>query len=694
MKKIMARTLLNYTTEQLWDILTGEFLLVFDDGEIETNAKETLYSSYTWSFHKQFNKTPLLLKHHVKSTIGNGRLGSKTHLSLLGSVMWSTHDSYKDDLDPIVLRDILSRKVYEITNEMYCNLSHKAEKYVVSLDITDFIEIMEHDDVKDVLANLTPDQTSIDRAYGALISVLNDKVKLPHNPVIRAVQADLVDKNQILQCLGPRGYLTDIDSTLFNTPIMRGYVAGLRSFHDSLIESRSSAKSLYFSKSPLEDAEYFSRKLQLLCQIVTSLHQGDCGSEHYLIWNIRGPEMENKVVIYKGDLMYLVGKYYLDETDNKLVPIKKTDTHLYGKTIKIRSVVAGCNHPDPHGVCSVCFGALSDSVPEFTNIGHMCATSMTEKSSQSVLSVKHSDGSSVVIGIVLPQEYRTHLDVTPDQSSYVLSTDLLKNKSVKIVVQQSEANGLTDIGIVDNVNDLNITRVSNITVVGIKTSNIIIDTGEIITETVSIPVSLNKRLASFTYPLLQYIKENGNEVDDKGNILVDMSKWDYVKPILTLPLKHFNMGDHSEDIAKIIESRVDNLNERDTDASPAATLFELYDLVNSKLNVNIAVLEIIIYSAMVVSARENNYTLPKPWTTKGLGVSGSTIIGRSLSAAMGYERHRDTIVNPASFFNEGRPSHCMDAFLMPLETVNDLLINTVKQPVMSKTAKGKEMIDV
>jgi hypothetical protein len=671
LKRISARYLTTLTTEQLWQTLHGEFVLVFDDGEIATNAKETLYSAYAWRLHREFPKTPMLKKHHVQHTLKGGKLGSKTHLSLLGDVMWSTHDAYEAEVDGVQFRDTLAKIVYELTNEMYVDLSYRVEADVVSLDITDFIEIIDHSDISSVLDKLTPDQDSIDRAYSAITGVLSSKDKLPGNSVVKAVQAGLVDKNQILQCLGPRGYLTDIDSVIFKTPVMRGYVQGLRSFHDSLVESRSSAKSLYFSKSPLEDAEYFSRKLQLLCQIVKNLHPGDCGSQHYLTWNVRPPEYDGTIVIYKGDLEYINGKYYIDRATNKLITIKKTDKHLYNKTLEIRSVVAGCNHPDPHGICATCFGELAYSVPENTNIGHMCATSMTEKSSQSVLSVKHSDGSSVVEGITLPAEYRKYIDVTPDQYSYVLPVSL-KGRSVKLIVQQVEANGLTDISLVESVNDLNITRVTAITGLSIKISDTNKETGEITDDIMYIPVNIGKRLASFTYSLLAHIKEYGWVLDSDGNIVVSMDHWDYSQPILTLPLKHYNMSEHSSEISAIIESRVEQIGDRDTDESPAATLFDLFELVNSKLTVNIGVLEVIIYSAMVVSARNNNYDLPKPWTTKGLGISGSTITGRSLSSAMGYERHRDTIVSPASFFSEHRPSTPMDAFLMPAETIADI----------------------
>ena len=78
MRTISARSLLEYTTDELWDMLNGEFKLKFDNGEvIETNVKETLYSQYGWTFHRIYKNTPLLPIHHIKTIIKNNILESK-----------------------------------------------------------------------------------------------------------------------------------------------------------------------------------------------------------------------------------------------------------------------------------------------------------------------------------------------------------------------------------------------------------------------------------------------------------------------------------------------------------------------------------------------------------------------------------------------------------------------------------------
>lgn len=124
-----------------------------------------------------------------------------------------------------------------------------------------------------------------------------------------------------------------------------------------------------------------------------------------------------------------------------------------------------------------------------------------------------------------------------------------------------------------------------------------------------------------------------------------------------------------KDIAELIEGSVTQMRNRDNAQNPNAIIVELCDVVNSKLNVNLAVLEITLYAACVVSTLDGNYSLPKSWTHSEHGASKDTIAHRSSSAAMAYEDQKETILNPDSFFHNDRPSHPMDVFLLPREVI-------------------------
>ncbi|SAK59736.1 hypothetical protein AWB81_01887 [Caballeronia arationis] len=670
MRRISARTLLGMSTEYLWTALHGDFICVFDDGEIQTNHREVLYSSYAWDLLRDYPQTPIRTKHHVRAVLGDKRLGSNTHLDLIASVVWDVYDvyvgGYAEDgtcvprADATVTLDMLAKRTYEITNEMYNELSYRLEEYVVSLDITDFIDVLDHPKIieaKKPLFSVPLDKVTdkmLEDSYQAVGAVIKGGVELKKNPLALAARAGTVKFDQLLQCVSARGRVTEIDSNVFELPILRSYTEGYRNFRDSLVESRSAAKSLIFSKAPLQQAEYFSRRLQLMSMNVQHLHKGDCGSTKYVKWPMR-----------KSDLGRLAGKFYLDEKENKLKIIRKKDDHLIGKTVRLRSVMR-CAHPDPVGVCSTCFGELANSVPDFTNIGHMCCMLLTEKSSQSVLSVKHLDSSASIEAIVLRDADKLYLKVGTDDNSYLMA-DRLKDLPVKLVIAAESAPNLNDVNEIDDPDNLNIARFSELEYVGLLVG----EYGK--AEGVDILTAVSGRKASMTHSLLHHIRRVGWDLDtDTGNYVIDMRDWDWSLPILALPLKHFNMSDHSRDIAKMLESSVKMMQDRDKNVRPDDALIELYDLVNSKLDVNLTVLDVVLYEAMIVSAEDGDYSLPKPWTDEGLGVMSLSMLSRSLSATMAFEDHREAITDPISFISTNRMDHPFDVALCPREVFEHL----------------------
>ncbi len=672
-KKIRARRLLEIPLEDLPKWITGEFTLITDDGvEVKTDARKVFYSAFAWEYHRQFPQMPIkanhLFEHVVKS---EEMLTPSTHLDLIGQVCFDTYDFFvnKQDymahlpegpIEEIDFRDRLAKLAYEITNKMYNVLSYHCEEYVTSFDITDAMKLLAHPRIRAANNALDADngdrtvmEEQINHAYREIDYVLEKDDAYKYNPMCQAVRTKTVKKQQVKQSLGPRGFLTDIDSNLFQRPIMRGYLRGLRSAHDLLVESRSAAKSLAFTEKPLQDAEYFSRRLQLISQILKNLHVGDCGSKQYLIWNVR-----------KSDLKLLDGKHYVMD-DGALGTIRKTDSHLIGRTLKLRSVIH-CEHPDGYGVCSTCFGESYMAIPRGTNVGHACCSRLGQEASQLVMSTKHFDGSAEVYGIVIRPDQRPYLKASPDGMSYLLS-DQLKGKKVKLQIRPEFAPGLTDIQKVDDVRQLHENRVSEMYILGMVTEMTL---GNIVTpNTVTLHVGLERRPASLTYAFLEYIRKVGWEIDGHKNYVVDMSGWDASLPIMNVPLKHYNMSDHSNAIADMLESSVEEMEHRDKHMEASALLVEFHDLVNSKqLNMNLAINEIVVYGTMIISAEEGDYRLPKPWTKSGFGVMKKTMMYRSSAPGMAYQNHRQILTNPESYCIPIRPDHPLDGILMPYET--------------------------
>lgn len=652
--RISAQKLLEHSTEELHEILDGHFTLVFPDGEIQTNARETLYCSYAWDLLREFRGLAPSRRHHLKSVLGNGSLSASTNGKMLAAIVWDIYYKYVDSkpygYNIHQFRGFLAKRATEVVNKLYNHLTLVTEAYMVTLKIEDFIEAMEYPPIKEAYEKVTPFESSIENLYSTIKGALMNDEALKENMLARMIRSSLIDANQLNQCIGVRGFITDMNSSLFRKPILSNLVDGICGFYESIIESRSAAKALAYSEEPLEQAEYFSRRLQLIGQSVRNLIPGDCGSTHYLSWRVQEQDLKN-----------IAGKYIVDEQTNQLRAVTADDIMLVGKMIRMRSVI-GCKTEDPYGVCETCFGQLSLSVFEDTNIGQLCVTTMTRIVTQKVLSTKHLDGSSVVELINVGPEMEPYLRSNKEGNGYMLNP-AKGGKKFKLIIAPAHAPGFTDIMEVGSVDDLNPNRTTSMDSVGFIDES----TGEIIRG--SLAVGLPRRPASFTLKMLRYIRKTGWTVDEHQNYVVDLSGWDPKDLMMTIPLRHYNMGDFSKDIASLLESRAEQAAFRDNEQSIVGYVSELYELVNSRLSVNLAVLEIVAYGTMIQSDEENNYALPKPGTKWGIGVMTRTIMRRSLSAALAFEDHRLTLTDPSGFIYTNRLDHPMDVIIDPRSVI-------------------------
>lgn len=677
MKRISARFLLSKTSEQLWNELTGRFVVVCDDGDLEVHAKDVLYSTFVWDyFHRRLPLTPILKRHFLVSVLKGKRMEMKTHLDLIKNTIWDAYDAYLDkpipdtfngdiirEMPEIQMRNRLAKLVYEATNALYNEMSQRTEEHVLDMSILDFTSIVHHPVIADANSKTTPTEVGIEITYNIIRDNLRTNADFKDNNLSKAYRSNLIKDGQAMQCLSHRGFLTDINSDRFAKPVMASYTTGIRRIDDSMMESRSASKALAFTKAPLQESEYFSRRLQLIALTLRNLHPGDCGSQKYLLFNVQGEKKEDGLVKRKSDLEFLDGKIYMDD-DGQLKIIKSSDKHLEGRSLKLRSVIH-CQHPDPYGICSVCYGELSKAVPYGTNVGHMNTSSMSQDASQNVMSTKHLDSNVQIEGITLYEDLRRFFKVGSNDHQYVLS-DLMKGKKIKLIINSDDIPNITDIKTAEIVEMLNITRVSAIEAVTLdieqKSS-----AGTTYGEEVTLEIKQKERNASMTYELLRYIREHGWTFDKNNNYVIDLAKWDYSQPIFALPMRHENMSDHAKAISMIVESNVKNKRQRDIEMTPDSALIDLFQLVNEKLSVNLAVLEIVLYTAMIVSAEENDFSIPKPWTTNRLGVASTTITGRSLAAVMAFEHHKDALMSPNSFLNTNVMDHDFDFLLLPRE---------------------------
>lgn len=665
--EILARQTLAYPAHELADVFTGSFDVVFDNQEkLTVQAAQMVFTRFIWDILARYPETPILPQHHIAHYTKKRNFNSKTTIDCYTAIFRSVNEVYKDK--PGFSRNEFMRTVYEVNNNLYNHMHDYAKEWSVSLDILDFKEILDNQAVRDIKANLEETPDGVDKAQKEVVEVLMKNPELDNSVIARGVRAGILSSGQVAKCIGPCGYFTDIDSHIFPKPVLRGYAEGIRSFYDSIIESRSGAKSLQFSKRPLQDTEYFSRRLQLVTKNVRNLHHGDCGSTRYLLWFIRPDEYDEEGnLVSKGDLPNMLGKKYLDEETGTLKTITEDSKHLIGKMVKLRSVFH-CNHDDPYGICSTCFGDLSYGVPTDANLGHLCAVSMASPISQAVLSVKHLDGTAVVEGVYVSDEDRVFLLPANGGHSYKINPTALRLQP-KLIIPAKDADMLTFIEMVEDVRELNTARITNLEFIQLEYLSKLPKKNEDLSliplERRNIIVSSKRRLGNLTHDFLEYMKKTGWTYDAKKNLVVDLSGWDTNKVFIDLPFKHHNMADHAKEIENLIESKVEDSTERSQNTTPADLLVKLFELVNSKAAVNMSILEVILYSTMVVDSENYDYSLPKERTQGHFVVSNKIVSYRSLSAAMAFQGHAEILSDPINFLVTRRPNHVFDALVTP-----------------------------
>lgn len=650
MRKMHARDINKMSKEELWDLQDGPIEVVFDDGTVQANARTTILSAYFWKFYQRYPKAPMLKETHL----GDRYFGGKIIIDMLTQVLFTTYFSYAERGEDLDLEE-MAAIAYEIVNDVYNDFTMNCEEYVTTLDIEHMIDVIDHPLIKDAKKGMLPTQASIKKVHGVIKDVLmGEHPDMEDNPMAIIAKMGLVSMDQLIQCVGPRGFITDIDSNTFREPVMRGYIEGLVNLYDLLIESRSASKSLMMAKDPLAESEYHNRKQQLSANVVQNLHKGDCGSERYAQYRLRA-----------SDLPAWAGKYYVDEETGKLRVLKKTDRHMAGQMIRYRTVPF-CQHPDPAGVCTTCFGTLGDTIPRDTNLGHVAATVFCEIISQLILSVKHLDGSSTVEEVRISEYDRRFLEVRDNPQQMYLTAEMLRSK-VKLRMVGAEAKYLSDVHFVASADQLPITRVTELTDIALM-----IDNGTPEVEKQVIPVQQGGRLASLTHHMLAHVKQHGWEILASGDVEIDLTNWSGDEPVFELPLKHVNMMDYMKRIEAFLRStdaqerKKQGVTQRvlaDFDDVSAA-IAELHEMVSTKLMVPVSYLETLIYSCMVRDLEKHDHRLPKNFEKPQFGTYNDNMTYRSATGVMAYQGQDRFLTNLASYTIRTRPDHVLDELLI------------------------------
>jgi hypothetical protein len=656
MTKINVRELQKLSSEEMWAMEDKVFTLVFDDGEVQTTTRPTILSHYYWEMQRHFPNATILKRHHI----GNGHFTPKLHEEILSHVLFDTYYALNEAVDIM----LLSRIAYEITNKIYNDTTTNLAGYVSTVSILDYIEIHNHETTQQIRQEFRPNERAIEAGYEKIKDLLYKREdELADNNVTSMCRANVLSVGQIVQSVAARGFVTDIDSWIPPRPIPTSYTEGMNTLHDSMIESRSGSKASLAQKDPLQMTQYYNRRMQLGCAIIQNLHRVDCGTTRTVRFRV-----------LPQSLKVLVGKYYYDDS-NTLKVISGDEKHLIGESIKIRSPLT-CEHPDPYGVCSKCMGTVAASVPPDANLGHVAAVELCAVISQSVLSIKHLEVSSVAIEISLDDHHRQYLKLNA-KGDKVFIREQKRYDRMELVLNHNDVKHIGDINTIEDITDLSSNRISScrdVVLNGYKDD---------VFEDVLLSVSSGKNYSSLSGAMLNYLKEHGWSLNEKGFYVCDLSHWDFNEPAFILPMKHLNMLEYMDVIKTFIES---SSSQEDKNASMTSrstkkptddkrnrivncdslsqALMDLHALVSEKLGVNIVHLEIIVLSILARNPDRMDHRLPRPQDQKVFGTYKQNMELRSLTGQAAWMNQALMLISPTSFALTNRPKHPMDMVFM------------------------------
>jgi len=658
---VKVRSLLSFSTQDITNGLKTNHDVLFEDGVVKhMTSREIILFRYIMDVINIYPTLPIKSTYVISNFYSNGMYVSKTINKCYSIIL---EDIIFNIVKPAGNRGLL-RIVYEtmfqVVNNIFNEVVYGNLRYASSLSILDFLEVQLDQELLDSMRRCSDELTvdSVNNTHAVMDKVIREKYS--HNDIGKAYIAGTVNPNQIKQLLGARGYVTEIDSTIFKYPIASSFTLGLSSIYDMATESRSGAKALFLSNKAIQSSEYLSRELQLVCMSVEKLVDGDCGSTDYVKWFVKGSTDGSK-----SDLKNMAGKHYFDPVSNSIKIIKITDKHLEGTTVLLRTAMK-CKHPDKNSVCTTCFGELSYGVHPHASLGHIATTTMTQKISQAILSTKHLATSATSSSVALDDIGKQFFTIK-NKDGIAFKSVLLGRVKTKmyLIVDQASAYGIKDLTTSMDVRKLNPARVSRISHITILTVD---QKGN--RELYPINIKTINRYGNFTYDFLEYIQTNGYTLTSSDEYMIDLVNWKQAIPVIKLPEVEFNFLALSNAVKS--EFKFMDIIKGDRSSETQESLLQkVFDLVNSKLDVNIALLEVIIYAFTITSIKDGDYTLGRTDSENSANLMkiDGIIKNRSLGAAYGYERVLSTIIDPKSFIGENRTAHPLDVLIAPNEVL-------------------------
>lgn len=656
----------------LYHDVPGPFKVEFDDGILEHSGGEIVFTRMVMKYWNSLPRDFQLVKKY--SIAFDKAIDPNKHLALCGRI-------YKDyllkyeftewDIDD----EYMNRVVYEITNDLYNFFVTHLIEYTQGANVLDIIEILDHPDVKKANTRIQtmkaiPSPEDIINAQNEISTAILKSPALAKNSFAIALRCKSIKMLQMVMVVGPIGYCTDVNSSIFPYPITSGFYEGSNRIWQYAIESRTASIATLNNDLIMPEAQYANRRYQLQTQPIRWIVRLDCGTKNY----------QNVYVSDQSKLKNLAGSRVLNEETGTLFVLQGDENELIGKMIKRRSA----SHCDWRGsraeFCAICHGQVyrallkhpkgSLSNIKGRNAGHVSAIQIGERQSSGVLAKKHSNSTSVAAEFELGFEQSAYLNVT-DGGRHLSFVDTYRTlDKLKLKLKRSQVEKLYDLknGIGSFNAPTSTTYIENFTIIDMELDSNI--------NQVFVSLGSKQRCGHLTPEALEYVVTRGWEFDDNRDIIVSLKDWDKDAPFFIIPqielsspeviehLTSFYLGPTDKRNPEISGRKLNSYRNID-DAIDA-----FYHVVAEHFDINYSHVALMVLAMSAQDPDNDDYRLPYPRDSGKIVTDIPMLYNSSAGMQMAYELQHKILSAPQSFVLHKRRGHPLDCLLLSKEYGN------------------------
>lgn len=285
-------------------------------------------------------------------------------MKLQEGISWGLNRISTFSAENVLLQEGATINLFQIME-----LAERNPKFKDTLNFTHEVNNKDVDNIQDRINNQNKNRDA------SIKEIINDDGEFNSLRLLIRSGAG-VNTNQLSEVINNIGYKPDMRGKVIQTPIDTSVGKGLRNLDDYLTDSIAARKALTTSKTQVRQSGYLNRKISILTEDCHIVNVKDCGSKHYVQFNI----------IDQKHLNLIHGRYYSNGESDELHIVRKENSELIGSTIYLRSPIT-CACKDS-GVCHTCYGELW-KINNKLNIGTIANLILTDPMTQKLLSSKH-----------------------------------------------------------------------------------------------------------------------------------------------------------------------------------------------------------------------------------------------------------------------------------------------------------------